>query len=86
MVSDMKNTFSIIKNSWPNGLKGVFSGDLMYTSKPEIQDGKYIFKPNTVNYEVPVDSEIGKDIGNSEVGVILHSYTSEDGKKNTTIR
>lgn len=81
MVSSMKDSFQIFKNAWPKGLKGVFSGDLMYTSKPKIENDNYVFKPNVVKYEVPINSEIGKNVGNSEVGVILHSYTSPEGKK-----
>lgn len=81
-ASSMANAYDIFKNAWPKGLKGYFTGDVMYLKKPEIIDNKYTFKPNTVTYHVPInDPEYGKGIGASDAGVVLHSYTNEKGIK-----
>lgn len=81
MSSNMKNAYNIVKDAWPDGLKGIFTGDMMYSKTPPVVDGKYVFQPNTVKYEVPVDSEIGKKMKGTEVGIVLHTYRDANGKK-----
>lgn len=61
-----------------------FKGDLLYMKKPSLVDDQYEFKPNLVTYRVPVKSELGKKIGNSSVGVVLHGIIKEDADGNTT--
>ena len=64
------------------GIKGVVQGDLMYT-KDDLQDGEidgrdsFIFQPNTITYAVPKDSDLGKRIAQSQIGIIFH--TSYEG-------
>ena len=64
-------------------IKGVLQGDLMYTDDLETQtiDGvKYItFQPNTIVFAVPVNSDLGKTILRSKVGIVWH--TTYTGKK-----
>ena len=52
-------------------------GDLMYTNDTKTQtiDGKsYItFQPNTILYAVDVDSQLGKVIANSKMGIVFHT-------------
>lgn len=58
--------------------KGVFKGDLMAVGndlKPV--NGYYTFEPTTVEYKVPVDSELGKAIGGKAGLIVAHEY---DGK------
>ena len=65
------------------GITGVLQGDLMYTSKdisPETIDGisYYTFQPNTIVYAVPTDSDIGKVMNKSKIGVVWHTtYTGD---------
>jgi hypothetical protein len=80
-AKSMANAYEVFKKSWPKGLTGYFKGDLLYQSKPEIVDGEYVFKPNITTYNIPVSSELGKQIDKSEVGVIPHVYQSLDGKE-----
>ena len=65
------------------GIEGVLQGDLMYTDdlEPQAIDGvKYItFQPNTIVYAVPVNSDFGKTILRSKVGIVWH--TTYTGKK-----
>ena len=65
------------------GIKGVLQGDLMYTDDMESQtiDGvKYItFQPNTIVYAVPVNSDLGKTMLRSKVGIVWHTtYTGNE--------
>ena len=62
------------------GIKDVLQGDLMFTDDVESDtiDGTkyYTFQPNTIVYAVPVDSELGKTINRSKVGIVWHTtYT-----------
>ena len=64
------------------GIKNVLQGDLMYTDdiKEETIDGtKYLtFQPNTIVYAVPVESELGKIMSKSKIGIVFH--TTYEGK------
>ena len=61
------------------GIKGVLQGDLMYTDlDTDTIDGTkyYTFQPNTIVYAVPVDSDLGKQMKASKIGVVWHTtYT-----------
>ena len=65
------------------GIKGVLQGDLMYTDdmEPQTIDGvKYItFQPNTIVYAGPVNSDLGKTMLRSKVGIVWHTtYTGNE--------
>ena len=65
------------------GIKGVLQGDLMYTDdmEPQTIDGvKYItFQPHTIVYAVPVNSDLGKTMLRSKVGIVWHTtYTGNE--------
>jgi len=61
-------------------IKGVIQGDLLYTETPPIvtMGGKvcYKFKPNTITYCVEKNTEMGKKVGHSDLGIVFHTrYT-----------
>ena len=65
------------------GIKGVLQGDLLYTSgdiKKATFDNESVISltPNTITYTVPTDSDLGKQISASKIGIIFH--TSYSGK------
>lgn len=65
------------------GITDVLQGDLMYTDDVETKtiDGinYYTFQPNTIVYAVPVDSDLGKTIKKSKMGIVWHTtYTGND--------
>lgn len=79
--------YAKLNNIW-NGLKaavgnskGFFWGDLMWADQLANQNGKFVFKPNTVTYAVPVNSELGKIITGTSGGVAVHQYFSDIGSK-----
>ena len=62
------------------GIKGVLQGDLMFTDDIERTTIEgvvyYTFQPNTIVYAVPVDSDLGRVINKSKIGVVWHTtYT-----------
>ena len=62
-------------------ISGIVQGDMMFTQKditPQPMQGQnYItFKPNTITYAVPADSELAKKMLTAEVGIVFHTtYT-----------
>ena len=54
-------------------------GDLLYFNKPTLVDGAYTFKPNLVQYKVQADSDIGKRIGRSKTGIVIHRVVDDAG-------
>jgi len=84
---DMRNIFVPFKqalkkiNKQPD--EGVFfKGDLLYMSKPKIVGNEFEFKPNVVTYKVPVKTELGDKIKQSNVGIVLHGIMREDSSGN----
>jgi hypothetical protein len=66
----------------PANFRGYVKGDLLYTATPEIEAGNLVFQPNTVAYRIPVASDLGKKIANSEIGVAVHTmYADVDAAK-----
>lgn len=60
-------------------LTSVFQADLMYV-KEDIKENKnkLFFKPNTVIYSIGKETELGKKIAESEIGLALHTkYTGD---------
>ena len=63
------------------GIKGVIQGDFMFEKKDlkkeRINGEPYItFHPNTIVYAVPAKSELGKEIGKAEIGIVWHTTYS----------
>lgn len=58
---------------------GFYWADLMYAGKLTPTQGVYSFKPNLVEYQVDVNSPLGKLIGNSVGGVVVHQYFKNIG-------
>jgi hypothetical protein len=54
-------------------MRGFVQGDLLYTNTPPEVAGAYVFRPNFVEYKIPASSKLGQRIGNSEVGVAVHT-------------
>lgn len=61
-------------------IKGVLQGDLMFTddkANKRIKGEQLItFRPNTITYAVPPNSDIGKQINKAKLGIVFHTkYT-----------
>lgn len=59
--------------------EGFFWGDLLWTGKLNPVMGDYVFKPNTVEYHVPMRSALGGLISNSFGGIVVHQHFGELG-------
>lgn len=67
----------IIAKAIPQG-EGYYQGDLLYVGTPAVVDGNFVFKPNKVEYKIPVSSELGKKIAASKVGMVVHGFLAND--------
>ena len=81
---DLNSKFKVALSEFSKlGIKGVIQGDLMFTDdvSTDTIDGEkvYTFQPNTIVYVVPVDSDLGKQIKKSKIGVVWH--TTYNGKE-----
>lgn len=69
----------ILKRVTPQKQNQFFFGDLMWHNLPKVESGYYIFKPNTVEYRVKIDTNLGNSISRSIGGVAVHTFISEMG-------
>lgn len=69
----------MLKQATPKDFKGYIQGDLLYTNTPPEKSGALVFKPNTVEYNIPASSKLGQEIAASQVGVAIHTYYKEHG-------
>jgi hypothetical protein len=69
--------FPLLNAAVPKNFRGYILGDLLYTSTPPEESGAYVFRPNFVEYRIPAASELGQRIGNSQVGVAIHTYYAD---------
>lgn len=77
----MAQTFDIIKKFFPKDFKGYVKGDMLYFDTPPIFNNNYVFTPNIVRYAVSVNSDLGKRIGKSKVGIVIHRSVDESGEE-----
>jgi len=63
----------MLEAATPGNFKGYVQGDLLYTSTPPEQAGAYVFQPNFIEYRIPASSKLGQAIGESEVGIAIHT-------------
>lgn len=80
-IQNMGQAFSVFESAVPADFRGFMWGDLLYYTRPEIDDGDYVFQPQMVTYRVRADSNIGKRISQSTAGVVIHMKIDLDGDK-----
>lgn len=80
LSGELKDKFSIVLRYGAKlGItSGIYQGDLMYTASDlrmeTIDDEKMVtFHPNTIVYAVAADSDLGKEILASRLGIVFHT-------------
>jgi len=71
--------FPVLEATLPPNFRGYVKGDLLYMSTPPEIAGNYVFRPNTIEYKIPARSKLGQRIGNSKMGIAVHSMYSDVG-------
>jgi hypothetical protein len=69
----------------PQGTDFFYMGDLMWTGTPPTDNGYFVFKPNTVEYRVKIEGELGETIGASVGGIAVHTYIPGLGQGDTPL-
>ncbi len=72
--------FPILDAALPPNFRGYVKGDLLYMQTPPVVAGNYVFRPNTIEYKIPVTSALGQRIGNSDIGIAVHSMYADAGE------
>lgn len=70
----------------PNVKDQYWMGDLMWVGVPKTQDGSFVFRPNTVEYQVRKDSDLGRQIINSQAGIAVHTIIPALGAVDEPLR
>ena len=77
LADKLKSCLTYLKNI---GIRGVIQGDLLFTNDKNTGfiDGQNViyFRPNTITYAVPADSDLGAKIDNAKLGVVFHTSYS----------
>jgi hypothetical protein len=71
--------WGMLDSAVPQNYSGFFQGDLLYMDTPPVEAGNYVFTPNTVEYKIPANSDVGQRIGKSDVGIAMHTKYAEPG-------
>jgi len=86
LVALYQKLFPLLRAAVPPDFRGYIQGDLLYSNTPPVDNGAYVFQPNTVKYSVPVNSALGQQVGNSQVAVAIHTALSAPGDAPQPIR
>ncbi len=76
-IANMCDIFDEYQKATPKDFRGFLIGDLLYYNTPELKNNCYEFKPNVVNYSVEANSKLGKRIGQSKTGIVVHKYLGD---------
>jgi hypothetical protein len=86
LVAVYQRLFPMLRRAVPPDFRGYIQGDLLYSSTPQKIDDRWVFQPNTVKYTVPVTSELGQKIADSNAAVAIHTALSAPGAPAEPIR
>ena len=79
LVAIYQKLFPLLRAAVPPDFRGYIQGDLLYANTPPVVNNQYVFQPNTVAYSVPVQSDMGQRIGQSQAGVAVHTTLAAPG-------
>lgn len=78
-ANQIAGLWPLLQGIVPSGFAGYLQGDLLWSKRPPVVDGHYVFKPNKITYTIPVDSALGALISRSQAGIAIHSiYHDKD--------
>ena len=83
LIGIYQKLFPLLQRAVPQHFRGFVQADLLYSATPPVDNGAYVFTPNQVTYKVSADTPLGKQIGNSDIGIAVHT---EIDKPKGTVR
>jgi len=88
LSGDLADKFKLALRHLPKlGIEGVVQGDFLYsndTLATDVIDGEKVvtFHPNTIVYAVPFNSDLGRTIRRSSIGIVWHTTYTGDSFEN----
>lgn len=73
-AATIASLWNLFESVIPKTTRGFYQGDLLYAGTPSIEDDEFVFKPNKIEYRIPVNSQTGSKIANSKAGIVFHSF------------
>ena len=86
LINMYARLFPVLRSAVPQNFRGYVQGDLLYTDTPPEVTGAYEFQPNLVKYRIPVESELGRRIGNSQAGIAIHTFYEDRDSQPQALR
>jgi hypothetical protein len=86
LIQTYATLWPMLEAALPTNFRGYVQGDLLYMNTPPLEAGNYVFKPNTVQYRIPAKSALGQRIGNSEIGIAMHTMYSDASEPKQPLR
>jgi len=80
-AQNMKSIFPKFEKALDKNFRGYFKGDLLYYTTPPVEDGHYTFQPQIVKYNIDTKSDLGKRIGQSDTGIVIHREVDAEGNE-----
>jgi len=80
LIQLYRDLWPYLEASLPPNFRGYVKGDLLYMEQPPVEAGNFVFQPNTTVYRIPVQSDLGKRIAQSNIGVAVHSMYADQGE------
>jgi hypothetical protein len=77
LYTKLANIWSGLEEAVGNS-PGFFWGDLLWSEPLQAKGGVFAFKPNVVEYHIPVNSALGKQIAGRVGGIVVHQYFAKD--------
>ena len=82
LYTKLANIWSGLEQAVGTGV-GFFWGDLLWWEPLKSVKGQFVFKPNVVEYHVPADTPLGKQIARSVGGIVVHQYYADANSQPT---
>lgn len=78
--------YNMLKALVPQSLTGYLQGDLLWQGTPALVDSNYEFGPLKIKYKIPANTQLGKQIGSSRAGIVIHSmFETRDDQEPSAI-
>jgi hypothetical protein len=94
LIQEYATLFPVLEAALPPNFRGYVHGDRLFMQTPPVIAGNYVFKPNLIEYRIPVRSAMGQRIsGNPEagvppaqIGIAVHSMYADRGDPKQPLR
>jgi hypothetical protein len=80
LIGLYRKLWPMLESAIPENFRGYVKGDLLYADTPPLVAGNYVFRPNTVEYRIPAKTSLGQRIGQSSVGIAMHTMYADQGE------